>query len=338
MLWLRPLLFLFIFAGPSFALAQVDVGETPELPSSGDVVQSAGHVPLQECRRWPVIILLLEPQSRGVEESLRSLRKQFQFWRWQEVHFVWCAKAAARDVKPLLGEVPAGIEVVASSSIADAWNKGFTDISGDGGFLYLLDGKGAVVWVGGASSTEEWASQLRPVVARAQLDRLRWDSGERDPLLKKSADYCRKQQFKKAWKETDKLLRSLEDGDSKRDLVDEFRADFDKEADFRVQHLNSHAVQGCFEVAWSELTPQLKLWAGTPMGDRFRDLERQWKKDRQIKKLRVWDKIRVEALRTIWITGNRGKGLKMLRAVIEEATGSLLDSVLASDLVAAQQV
>ena len=175
-------------------------------------------------------------------------------------------------------------------------------------------------------------------MARAKLDLLRWDSGPRDVVLTKAADLCRRKQLKKGWKETEKLLRSLDEGDERRALVIEFQADFEKEAAFRLAHLDTHAALGCYELAWRELIPQLKLWAGTPMGDLFRDKERQWKKDRNIKKLRAWDKERIQALHTIWISGNRGKGLKDLREVASEATGSLLESVLASDLLAAQKI
>ena len=55
-----------------------------------------------------------------------------------------------------------------------------------------------------------------------------------------------------------------------------------------------------------------------------------------MKRLRALDERRVEALDTIYEEGNRGKGLKILRELLEEARGTPLEATLVADLEAAE--
>ncbi len=314
--------------------AQIQPGEpAPELQDAVWVNEEPPAERLAELRGSVVVLWFFDTEDLGLSANLAIMRRAAS--RFVPRGLVLLAltddgPAAATDWAEKHGlRIPVG-------AACGSW-KDYNGGSSVTDLVFLLDHAGKVLWAGfGSDST--WMDLVPRAMTRAAQAWERFDPGAVPEALEEARNHCLHQRFAKAWRAAEKVQRKARAaGDQELEAAaGRFLEALEADAARRLEAARRQAERGCYHLALGLLERQVALYKGSDPGTSLEAQLKAWRRDRQVKRLRALDERRVEALDTIYEEGNRGKGLKILRELLEEARGTPLETTLKADLEAAE--
>lgn len=300
-----------------------DGSAAPELPAPTWVGEPPA-ASLAELRGRVVVLWFFHPDTAGVSDDLPLVRRVWRRYRREGLVLLGCTPAGPTEVAAWRKRKEVDWPVAAACKARELYEA-------PDNFLFVLDHAGRILWHGFAGD-DAWVAQLPAALREAEKARDRWDPGERIPELAEAVDACRRQRFGQAWKLAEKALRAHRDEAGIRDAVQAFLDDLRAEGARRLAEADAMAAEGRYEEATVFLERQAGFFRGGEPGDAMQQRLKEWRRDREARKLRKLDQRRLEALATIYERGNPGKGLQLLRELLEEARGTPLEAVLRRNL------
>lgn len=181
----------------------------------------------------------------------------------------------------------------------------------------ILNHEGKVIYKGSAWGIPR--DIFETAITEAKNDQP-WIAKDRHEVLKRAEKSAREGNLGVAWKASESARKkAAEDADAMA-AIDEFQQDVLKRGELRTAKANRIAGEGRYFVATEYLTEQIKAYKGSPLEKEWKDLTKEWLKDKEIKLQYDLDKKRLSALNSAY-KGDIEKSVKGLKKVLEKAKG-----------------
>lgn len=182
----------------------------------------------------------------------------------------------------------------------------------------LVDHKGEVIWRDNFLDASARAL-MEAALLEAEQFSPKWDPGERAAELGRAVEAARKGDMGKAWKEAQTLRAKAVENPSLLSAIEGFEADYLARAAIRTTRKDEMLTTGRYWEATLFLEAEIKVFAGAPPAEEWKQATLAWKKDKTAKANLDLDKKRLAALEKA--KEDRDKALKELRSLRDKAAG-----------------
>lgn len=244
-----------------------------------------------------------------------------QLWdEYKDKNFVMFALSdeSASEVEKIVGEYKPNYPIGAGADFRAYGVTGYPT-------AVLLDHNGEVIWRDNFLDASARAL-LDAAVIEAERFSPKWDPGERAAELGRAVEAARKGEMGKAWKEAQTLRAKAVENPSLLSAIEGFETDYLARAAFRTARKDEMLTSGRYWEASLFLEAEMKVFAGSPPAEQWKQATLDWKKDKTAKANMDLDKKRLAAVAKA--REDRDKALKELRNLREKAAGLAVERAI----------